>query len=118
MDQEKLTVFSRVKLASRKAGFDLDLARMMADEAYARQELDRFLASGVDELVVIAKQAAQKLSAPETAPAPTGAPSVDRAVVAAPAPTPISPVAASSTADAAPEPPVPDQKKYVLGVRG
>jgi hypothetical protein len=107
MDQEKLTIFARVKLLSRKAGFDLDLARMMSDDAYAKQELERYARSGVAELAAIATQAMQKLAPPETAAAPE--PPVS--VAASPAPVPsVTDTTAVETAA--------EQKKYVMGVRG
>jgi hypothetical protein len=110
MDQEKLTLFARVKLVSRKAGFDLDLARMMSDDGYARQELERFSSSGVDELVAVAKQAMQKLAAP-VMPAPT-------LEVSAPTVEPTTAVETAAPESPAPELLAPEAKKYVLGVRG
>lgn len=102
MNQETLKIFAQVKLASRKAGFDIDLAKLVADKDYARVELDKLIASGIAELVTLAKQAKATLqSAPQPAPAP---------VVVAP------PVTVAK-----PEAPKPAEKtatKYVGGVRG
>jgi hypothetical protein len=108
MDQEKLNLFAKVKLLSRKAGFDVDLARMMADDVYATHELDRFIASGVPELVEIAEKAKLRLlptsaasAAIPIAPTLASAPSMN-------ASEDLSAKAESATIE----------KKYVRGVRG
>jgi hypothetical protein len=108
MDQEKLNLFAKVKLLSRKAGFEVDLARMMADDVYATHELDRFIASGVPELVEIAEKAKLKLQKASAA---------STTVPIAPAPALASSVNAAEDLSAKVEP-AATEKKYVRGVRG
>lgn len=99
MDQEKLKLLAQLKVASRKAGFELDLSRLVVDHDYARTELDRFMASDSDELVLLALTAKDRLGLMPQAPAQ-----------AAPMPVAETP--------AAPESPKKDGKKYVFGPRG
>ena len=100
MNQETLKIFAQVKLASRKAGFDVDLAKLVADKDYARQELDKLIGCGVVEVAVLAKLAKATLT-----DAPPAAPIVAAPAVTAPAPP-------------APASPAKPDKKYVMGVRG
>jgi hypothetical protein len=108
MDQEKLNLFAKVKLLSRKSGFDVDLARMMADDDYAARELQLFMASGVPELADLAGKANLKL--------------ISANVTAASAPISPVPDATSGTQNAVrlstEAEPAASEKKYVLGVRG
>jgi hypothetical protein len=99
MDHEKLKLLAQLKVASRKAGFELDLSRLVVDNDYARSELDRFMASDNDDLVLLALTAKDKLGLmPQPAPAPSP--------LAAPPEPPPS------------ESPKKDGKKYVFGPRG
>jgi|GEM_PF-4554670 len=104
MNQETLKIFAQVKLASRKAGFDVDLAKLVGDKDYARRELDKLIASGVNEVILLAKLAKATLS---DAP-PTTYITTVKEVTQVIAPT-------------APDVPAPAEKpdkKYVMGVRG
>lgn len=98
MNQETLKIFAQVKLASRKAGYDVDLAKLVADNDYARVTLDTLIASGNGDLVALANQAKATLKV-AVAPAPSAA-----------APAIVEPSAAT--------PPEDKNKKYVFGARG
>ncbi|NJR72496.1 MAG: hypothetical protein HC782_05820 [Gammaproteobacteria bacterium] len=68
MNQDTLKIFAQVKLAARKAGLDVDLAKLVSDKDYARQELDKLIASGFTDVAALAKQAKATLtSAPPAA---------------------------------------------------
>jgi hypothetical protein len=54
VDQEKLKLLAHLKVSSRKAGFDLDLPRLIADSAYAIERLDYFAATENEDLVLTA----------------------------------------------------------------
>jgi hypothetical protein len=101
MDHEKLKLLAQLKVTSRKAGFGLDLARLVADHDYARTELDNYMASDSDELVLLALTVKDRLGLmPQPIPA------------AAPAAT------APAEMPAAPDSTKKDAKKYVFGPRG
>jgi hypothetical protein len=101
MDHEKLKLLAQLKVASRKAGFGLDLSRLVVDQDYARTELDNYMASDNDELVLLALTVKDRLGLmPQSIPMRAPAASV-------PAETP-----------AAPDSTKKDAKKYVFGPRG
>jgi hypothetical protein len=100
MNQETLKIFAQVKLAARKAGFDVDLAKLVADKDYAHVALDKLIASGVADVVTYAKQAKATLT-------------ITTPVV----PTPVQVVKEVATPEA-PKPAEKPDKKYVMGVRG
>jgi len=102
MNQETLKIFAQVKLASRKAGFDVDLAKLVADNDYARLTLDKLIASGIADLAALANQAKATLT--------TNTP-VGNAV-------PVTPVAASMVSPEPETTPNDKNKKYVFGARG
>ena len=54
MDQEKLKLLAHLKVSSRRAGFDLDLSKLVADNAYAIERLDYFAATENEDLVLTA----------------------------------------------------------------
>lgn len=107
MNQETLKIFAQVKLAARKAGFDVDLAKLVADKDYARRELDKLIASDIAELVTYAKQAKATLTVTPPASSTPLTP-----------PTPPAAVTKEVAAPDAPKPAEKPDKKYVMGVRG
>jgi hypothetical protein len=96
MDHEKLKMLAHLKILSRKAGHELDLPRLIADQVYASAALDKFMADGNEELIMTALAVKEKLG---LMPQPAAA-----------APAPPEP--------AAEDPPKKDTKKYVFGPRG
>jgi hypothetical protein len=54
VDQEKLKLLAHLKVSSRKAGFELDLPKLIADNAYAIERLDYFAATENEDLVLTA----------------------------------------------------------------
>jgi hypothetical protein len=97
VDQEKLKLLAHLKVSSRKAGFDLDLSKLVADNAYAIERLDYFAATDNEDLVLAALMVKDKLGLMPTA------------ARIEPAPPPEKPT------DAAPK---KDPEKYKFGPRG
>jgi hypothetical protein len=61
VDQEKLKLLAHLKVSSRKAGFDLDLSKLVADNTYAIERLDYFAATENEDLVLTALMVKDKL---------------------------------------------------------
>lgn len=99
MDQEKLKLLAHLKVSSRKAGFELDLPKLIADSDYAIERLDHFAATENEDLVLTALMVKDALGLmPVTARIePPAAP---------PAEKPIEPTAKKDT------------EKYKFGPRG
>ena len=70
MDQEQLKLLAHLKVTSRKAGMDLDLPKLIADNAYAIERLDVFAASDNEDLVLTALMVKDKLGLMPSAVAP------------------------------------------------
>lgn len=86
MDHEKLKLLAHLKVSSRKAGFELDLPKLIADKTYAIERLDYFAATENEDLVLTALMVKDKLGlmppAAQTEVAP--APPVEKPVEPAP----------------------------------
>ena len=61
MDQEQLKLLAHLKVSSRKAGFDLDLSKLVADREYAIGRLDEFASSDSEELILASLMVKDKL---------------------------------------------------------
>ncbi len=71
LDQEQLKLLAHLKVSSKKAGFELDLSKMMADREYAIGRLDEFASSDSEELILASLMVKDKLG---LMPAPAAAP--------------------------------------------
>jgi hypothetical protein len=99
VDHEKLKLLAHLKVSSRKAGFELDLSKLVADSAYAIERLDYFAAAEDEDLVLTALMVKDKLGL-----MPTAAPG-----------EPAPPPPAEKPAETAPK---KDPEKYKFGPRG
>jgi hypothetical protein len=99
VDREKLKLLAHLKVSSRKAGFELDLPKLIADSAYAIERLDHFAATENEDLVLTALMVKDTLGLMSTTARADAAP-------APPAEKPIEPA------------PRKDPEKYKFGPRG
>lgn len=99
MDQEKLKLLAHLKVSSRKAGFELDLPKLIADSNYAIERLDHFAATENEDLVLTALMVKDALGLMPVTASP-------QAAAAPPAEKPIGPA------------PKKDLEKYKFGPRG
>ncbi len=70
LDPEQLKLLAHLKVSSKKAGFDLDLSKLVADRDYAIGRLDEFASSDSEELILASLMVKDKLGLMPTPAAP------------------------------------------------